>query len=175
MFGFFKRKPAAPPDPLASFDAVLGSMTRQGEALRKSAATLLALKAQLSRDDERLRLLRVEVQARLDQTTDEQVAQTLRGDLLSAERRREAVLESRVKVEGDAALLLEAAREHTQRLEALAAERATAKATLSAGLVVSDALKAQVEEIDRVLALDKARDEVERAHALAEIYRAEAR
>ena len=43
MFGFLKKKPAAlkSTDPLAVFDAVIGSLDRQGAEVRKSAATLL--------------------------------------------------------------------------------------------------------------------------------------
>jgi hypothetical protein len=39
---------------------------------------------------------------------------------------------------------------------------------------VSTALRQQVEQFDRVLALDAARDEVERARALADVYRDDA-
>ena len=52
VFGFFKKKDKAaakPVDPLEAFDAVVESMERQGEELRRSAATLLALKAQFDR------------------------------------------------------------------------------------------------------------------------------
>ena len=71
----------------------------------------------------------------------------------------------------DASLLTFAVQEHMSRLESLKEERLSAQARLSAGLVVSEALQSRVDEVERVLKLDRARDEIERAHALADIYR----
>ena len=70
MFGFFKKKakvPVAPADPLEAFDAVVQSMERQGEELRRSAATLLALKAQFARDEVKYRAQQKELEARIEE------------------------------------------------------------------------------------------------------------
>lgn len=178
MFGFLKRKKQpAPVDPLSAFDAMVESMERQGAELRKSAATLLTLKARFARDEERYRAQRLELSRRIDEAGElgeAKAEETLRRDLVATELRLEETLRARAQAEEDAGLLADAARRHVERLEALKQERVSAQARLSAGLVVSDALKAQVAEVDRVLALDAARDEVERAHALADIYREDA-
>ena len=75
------------------------------------------------------------------------------------------------QVEGDAAALAEAARGVAAQVEELERERRSARARLAAGTLVTAALGAQVEKVEQFLALDAARDEVERAHALAELYR----
>src|SRR4051812_8964605 len=54
LFDFFKRKvPAAPADPLKAYDGMIESIERQAAQVRRSAATLLALKGELTRDHER--------------------------------------------------------------------------------------------------------------------------
>ena len=56
VFGWFSRKKRsgeAPKDPIAAFDSVIQSLERQGAEVRKSAATLLALRAELGRDEKR--------------------------------------------------------------------------------------------------------------------------
>lgn len=178
MFGFLKRKKkVVAEDPLSAFDAMVESMERQGAELRKSAATLLTLKARFARDEDRYRAQLPELSRRIDEAAelgDAKAEEVLRRDRLATEHRLEETLKARALAEEDARLLAEAARRHVERLEALKQERVSAQARLSAGLVVSDALKAQVAEVDRVLALDAARDEVERAHALADIYREDA-
>lgn len=179
MFGLFKKKakPPAEEDPIAVFDAVVESMERQGQELRKSAATLLALKTQLMRDEARYARLLTELEARIGEAAelgDARAEQVLRADHRATQLRLEDTLKSKALADEDASLLTHAVQEHLGRLEALKAERQSAAARLSAGLVVSETLRAQVEEVDRVLKLDRARDEVERAHALADIYREDA-
>lgn len=179
MFGFFKKKqpPKAESHPLESFDAVLASMERQGQELRRSAATLLALKAQFARDEERYRKQLTELGQRIEETGtlgDAKAEAVLRKDRTAMQLRLDETLKAKAQADEDAALLTRAVTEHMSRLEALRAERQSAQARLSAGVVVSEALQQQVEEVDRVLKLDKARDEIERAQALADIYREEA-
>lgn len=180
MFGFFKKK-APPPkvsdDPLAAFDAVLESMERQGQELRKSAATLLSLKTQLGRDEARYQQQLRDLEARIAEAAelgDAKAEQVLRRDVLATQHRLEETLKARAQADEDAGLLSWAVQEHVTRLEALKDERQSAQARLSAGVVVSEALKARVDEVERVLKLDRARDEIERAHALADIYREDA-
>jgi phage shock protein A len=180
VFGFFKKKDKASPrpaDPLEAFDAVVESMERQGEELRRSAATLLALKAQFARDEVKYAAQQRELEARIIEAAslgDARAETVLRRDQLETQRRLDETLKARAQAVEDAELLSEAAREHASKLSDLKDERQRAKARLSAGLVVSEALQAQVEEVDRVLKLDRARDEIERAHALADIYREDA-
>lgn len=179
MFGFFKKKAPsrAVEDPLASFDAVLESMERQGQELRKSAATLLALKTQLMRDEARYRDQLKDLAQRVleaGELGDAKAEQVLRRDEVATQHRLDETLRARAQADEDAGLLSWAVQEHVSRVEALKAERQSAQARLSAGVVVSEALKARVDEVERVLKLDKARDEIERAHALADIYREEA-
>ena len=78
------------------------------------------------------------------------------------------------QAETNAKILMEAAEDLSKQLAELQEERQSARARLSAGVMVSDALKAQVANFDRVMKLDRARDEVEKAHALAEVYREDA-
>lgn len=179
MFGFFKKKPQAPvvDDPLAAFDAVLESMERQGQELRKSAATLLALKTQLMRDEGRYRDQLKDLAQRIHEAGelgDARAEQVLRRDETATQLRLEETLKARAQADEDAGLLSWAVQEHVSRVEALKQERQSAQARLSAGVVVSEALKARVDEVERVLKLDRARDEIERAHALADIYREDA-
>jgi phage shock protein A len=180
VFGFFKKKSAkavASDDPIAAFDGVLESMERQGQELRKSAATLLTLKTQFMRDEQRYQTQLQELEGRISEAGelgDARAETVLRRDHRATQLRLEETLKARARADEDASLLTFAVQEHMSRLEALKTEKVSAQARLSAGLVVSESLKAQVEEVDRVLKLDRARDEIERAHALADVYREDA-
>ncbi len=77
------------------------------------------------------------------------------------------------RAETDSRLLLEAANEVGARVIELRTERQSASARLVAGGLVSGVMRERVDRIEKVLALDAARDEIERAHALADIYREE--
>lgn len=177
MFGFLKKKPAPAKstDPLAVFDAVIASLERQGGEVRKSAATLLALRSELARDEVKYEK-RVELtQEKLDRADgDPKIEKTLRRDLFEAKQLLDRTREAHAQAETNAKLLMEAAEDLSKQLAELTGERQSARARLSAGVMVSDALKAQVANFDRVMKLDKARDEVEKAHALAELYREDA-
>lgn len=163
-------------DPLAAFDQLIEDLDRQGSEVRKSAATLLALKGELTRTQERY-LRRLEEFARrkvlADTQGDTKIAQTLERDRLEAESLLRTTRESLQRAEQDGRLLLEAAAELSGRVAELRAERESASARLTVGGLVSTALREQVERFEKVLAVDAARDEIERAHALADIYREE--
>ena len=177
MFGFLKKKTTAPKatDPLAVFDAVIASLERQGAEVRKSAATLLALRAELARDEGKYESRIAATQQKLERALGEpKIEKTLRRDLLEAKQLLERTQEAHAQAEANARLLMEAAEDLSKQLAELAEERQSARARLSAGVMVSDALKAQVANFDRVMKLDQARDEVEKAHALAELYREDA-
>jgi hypothetical protein len=106
---------------------------------------------------------------------DAKIEKVLRRDVEQAQAMKvqtEAALEG---AKGDADLLLHAAEDLAAKVAALKTERLGAKARFSAGLTMSQTMRAQVEEFDRVVKLDAARDEVEKAHALADLYREEAK
>ena len=177
VFGFLKKKPVTPKatDPLAVFDAVIASLDRQGSEVRKSAATLLALRSELLRDEKKYEARVATTKDRLSAALGEPKAEkTLRRDVTEAQRLLERTREAYAQAEANAKLLMEAAEDLSRQLSELQEERQSARARLSAGVMVSDALKTQVANFDRVMKLDRARDEVEKAHALAELYREDA-
>jgi phage shock protein A len=163
-------------DPLAAFDQLIEDLERQGAEVRKSAATLLALKGELSRTQERY-ARRLEEFARrkalADTQGDTKISQTLERDRLEAVALLNTTRESLQRAEQDGRLLLEAGADLGRRAAELRAERESASARLAVGGLVSTALREQVERFEKVLAVDAARDEIERAHALADIYREE--
>ncbi|MEW5737796.1 MAG: hypothetical protein AB1938_02660 [Myxococcota bacterium] len=176
--GFFKKKPPKKPeDPLAVFDSVIASLERQAGEVRRSAATLLALKGELSRDEAKYRRRLEELDARLleaRRADDAKAQATLEKDRQDAARRLDETKEALARTMGDAQLLKETAEDLGRQVAELQDERLSAKARLSAGVAVSEAMRAQAAQLERVLKLDAARDEVERAHALADIYREDA-
>jgi phage shock protein A len=177
VFGLFKKKaaPAKPTDPLGVFDAVIASLERQGAEVRKSAATLLALRSELTRDQEKYETRLNNTRQRLDRASgDAKAAKTLARDVEEAQQLLNTTKEAHAQAEANAKLLMEAAEDLSRQLAELREERQSARARLSAGVMVSEALKTQVANFDRVLKLDQARDEVEKAHALAELYREDA-
>jgi phage shock protein A len=178
MFGFFKRKkaPPAPVDPLATFDRLIEDLERQSAEVRKSAATLLALKGELSRSVTRYTARLADIAHRrqtADDRGDAKGVGVMERDRVQTERLLESTRESLRRAEQDAGLLLEAAGDLGGRVADLRIERESASARIAAGGIVTEALREQVERFDRVMALEAARDEVEKAHALADIYRDE--
>jgi len=184
VFGFGRKKKerdkkaAEPANPLATYDQVLASLERQAAQVRKSAATLLAARGELKREYEKLESRAESARERLADALgqdNDRAARTLERDAQTAERQLDLVRESLAKAEGDAQLLVEAAEGLGAKVSELKEERQAAKLRMTAGLAVSEALKAEVAELDRVMKLDAARDEVERAHALAQVYKDDAK
>jgi phage shock protein A len=178
VLGFFKKKakPAAkePTDPLEAFDQLIASLERQGAEVRKSAATLLALRGDLTRDQDKLGRRISTIEEKLTRALGEPaIEKTLQRDLTDAQRLLEKTKDSFTQADTDSKLLLETAEQLGRELVELKEERQSAKARLNAGLVVSEALKSRALGFDKLMKLDAARDEVERAHALAELYREE--
>ncbi|HEY1086563.1 MAG TPA: hypothetical protein VGE37_02675 [Archangium sp.] len=177
VFGFFKKKapPQQPQDPIAVFDHVIASVERQGAEVRKSAATLLAMRASLQRDVDRYEVRIETTQQKLERADgDPKIEKTLRRDLGEAKKLLDTSREALSQAEANGKLLMDAAESLSRQLSELQEERQSARVRLKAGLSVSEALKAQVATFDRVMKLDAARDEVEKAHALAELYREDA-
>lgn len=176
VFGFLRRKkkPSARTDPLAAYDGLLEDLERQGREVRRSAATLLALRGQLARGEEQQRSRLAQLRERIADAVahgDVRSQITLERDAAHIEQQLASTTESLARASVDGELLLEAAGELSRQLQELQAERTTAQARLTSGLAVSQTLLQRTARVDKVLALDAARDEVERAHALAEIYR----
>ncbi|HLL02878.1 MAG TPA: hypothetical protein VK539_20030 [Myxococcaceae bacterium] len=178
LFGWFRRKDKKkkPEDPLAAFDQLIEDLERQAAEVRKSAATLLALKGELSRSVERYsrRLLELDERRTVaDSRGDARSASVLMKDKEQTETLLKSTREALERAEGDSRLLLEAANDVGARVLELRTERQSASARLVAGGLVTGVMRERADRIQRVLALDAARDEIERAHALADIYREE--
>jgi phage shock protein A len=169
-FRFWRRKKEkkAPADPLAAFDQLIEDLERQGAEVRKSAATLLALKGELARSVDRYTRRVADISER------HKVAES-RGDTKAMQvlHRDRTQTEALLKSTQDSLERVEAATEVGARVQELRTERESASARLVAGTLVSGTMREQVERIEKVLAVDAARDEIERAHQLAEIYREE--
>ena len=178
LFALFKRKRrAAPEDPVAAFDALLEQLERQGAGVRRAAAALLASRGELQRSQARYVRQREELGQRLQTAAglgDERAERVLRQDLERVERGARDTEEGLARVAGDAEVLLELARDLGERSAALRQERDSARARRDAEQLFTAALRQRTSRIEQVLAVDAARDELERAHALAEIAREDA-
>ncbi len=178
LFGLFgrkkKAKSTAAVSPLAAYDQFLEELERQASEVRKSAATLLSLQGELRRDEEKYLRRIDEAKRRMEGAErggDKKAGIILGRDLVDAEKLVDATREALARAENDTALLQDAARSLAEKIRDLKEERTSARARFAAGLAVSDALREQSARIEQVLALEQARDEVERAQALAEIWR----
>ena len=180
LFGLFRRKPKAKPlpkDPIAAFDAVLEQLDRQGSEVRKSAAALLASRGELQRSLERYARQEEEIAQRIQTAAgrgDARAEKVLGKDLDQVRAKARQSEEALAKVGGDAELVLELARSLAEQSAALRDERNSARARLDAETLLTGALTERAARIEQVLAVDAARDELERAHALAEIVREDA-
>ncbi len=180
MFGFGKKakrtKEAEGVDPLAAYDRFLEDLEGQGAQIRRSAATLVALRSELRRDEERYTRALDDVDQRLTLARtrkDVPSEAILRRDRREADSALTSTREALSRAEEDATALLAAAEELAARVSDLRRERASAKARLTVGLAVTSALRQRQERFEQVMALEAARDEVEKAHALAQIYKAD--
>src|SRR5688500_3570540 len=178
IFDFFRKKKKAqkPVDPLAAFDQLIEDLERQAAEVRKSAATLLALKGELTRSVDRYsrRLLDLAERYKVaEERADIKAMQVLHRDQEQTQALLKSTREALERAEKDSQLLLEAATEVGARVTELRTERQSASARLMAGNLVTGAMIEKVERVDKVLAVHAARDEIERAHQLAEIYREE--
>jgi phage shock protein A len=175
VFWFGKKKKASSDeDPTRAYDGLIEDLERQGAILRKSAATLIAVRGELTRAVEKYASQIPELERRLaaaDRAHDAKVVRALTRDLDDARRMKQASEDALASANSDAEVLLEAAEDLSGRVAQLKVERTTARARWSVGKVVTAALRERVDKFDKVLAVDAARDEVERAHALADVYR----
>jgi hypothetical protein len=177
VLSFLRRRRPPPKDPLAAFDALIEDLHRQGAVVRRSAAALLTSRSELVRAEERLRSQLADMDRRIPlaaQRIDAKAEAILRDDRARAQAQLEATQSSLARAGTDAQLLLQLAKELADQAQQLGAERANAQARLTADSSVTDALRARADRIERALAVDAARDDLERAHALAQIYREDA-
>jgi hypothetical protein len=179
VFGFGRKSSArAQANPLAAYDAELEALERQAAEIRKAAATLLAVRGELTRGANAAARQCADLETRLQlarQQSDSLAERRLTRDRDQAQMAVGVGRERLASADDDLAWLLKAASELSKRIGELRLERQLAHARLVTGQAIEKALSEPAEKIERALALDAARDEVERAHALAEIYREEAR
>src|SRR5579871_3164466 len=139
-----KKEQAPAESPLVAYDRLVEDLERQGAAVRKSAATLLALRGDLERDRDRNRRRMEDIQRRADVAAskgDAAAERVFRRDEHQSAKLLEAAEEALQQAEADAALLIEAAEELSERLAELNAERSGARARLAAGRVVTQVMK----------------------------------
>ena len=163
-------------DPLVIYDRLIESLEAEAASVRRGAATLLALQGELRRGAERARAQAEQLLARAQEAErhgDPEAASLLRADARLMRGAPDAA--ALLRVEEDAAVLVARATQQQERLGALRAERESAALRLEAGAAVREALQREAQRFEQLVALQEARDEVERAHALAELYREEGR
>jgi phage shock protein A len=174
-FRWFRRKPSPPPDPLAAYDDLVSDLDREGAELRRAAATLLTVRARLWRElaqaEQTCRVLRSRAdQARAQE--DAGAAEVLGTDAGRLEQQADGLREALARTEVDVAQLKEGAARVGAQVDQLRGEREMAAARLTAGTALAtEALRSRADRVRRWVAVDAARDEVERAHALAEVWR----
>jgi chromosome segregation ATPase len=169
------RQPATSVDPLQTFEGLINELERQGTTFRQGAATLMSMRTELRESLGVAQAQMEEVQARWEEACARpdgaSAAKVLAHDLEVLEQRAAAYTQQLARADADAELLLEGARAVQAELDRLHAERDFAARTLTMDQTMSRTLRARVERMDASPALEAARDEVARAHALADIYR----
>lgn len=172
---FFRgRRRVEPDDPLAAFDRRIDALAARAAELRRSAATLLSTKGEMTRAQSAARRRAAQVAARAGaagRAGDDRSAVVLEGDARAAEAEAAGFDRELARVDDDARALAEGTRRIEEELSTLRQERAGAEARLVASTALSGAGRAMAERGHELTALDAARDEVEKAKALAEVYR----
>ena len=170
--GLGAKKDRKPEDPMEAWDRRIDALSGKGSELRKAAATLLALRSELERGVNTAKARMKDAGSRLEQAiaqSKQDVATVLEDDLEQARERADHLTAELERVVQDASALGLTAREIEKEAEGLRRERASAAARLMASKTVSGLAHALNDRLDEVMALEKARDDIERAHALAEI------
>lgn len=174
-FRWFRRRPVAPPDPIAAYDDLVSDLSSEAAELRRAAATLLTVRARLGRELSGLEQVTRTLRERADRARaggDLRAAEVLAADVLREDGRASALREELARTGADVEQLEEAARHVAAQIDRLRSERELAAARLTAGTALaSEAMRSRAGRVRRLVAVDAARDEVERAHALAEVWR----
>ncbi|HUM13546.1 MAG TPA: hypothetical protein VLT82_21545 [Myxococcaceae bacterium] len=174
-FRWFRRRPTPAPDPIAAYDDLVSDLAGEAAELRRAAATLLTVRARLGRELAGMEQVGRTLRDRADRARaggDLRAAEVLQADALREDGRASALREELTRTDSDVEQLEEAARRVADQVDRLRQERELAAARLTAGTALaSEALRSRSDRIRRLVAVDAARDEVERAHALAEVWR----
>jgi phage shock protein A len=174
-FRWFRRRPAPAPDPIAAYDDLVSDLSAEAAELRRAAATLLTVRARLGRELAAIEEVGRTLRDRADRAraaADRRSQDVLGADVERGERRATALREELARTESDVEQLEEAARRVAGQVDQLRSERDLAAARFTAGTALaSEALRSRADRVRRLVAVDAARDEVERAHALAEVWR----
>jgi phage shock protein A len=174
-FRWFRRRPAPAPDPIAAYDDLVADLSGEAGELRRAAATLLTVRSRLGRELSGMEQVGRTLRDRADRAR--VAGDTRTADVLDTDARREdgratALREELARTESDVEQLEQAARRMADQLDRLRSERDLAAARLTAGTALAaEAQRSRADRIRRLVAVDAARDEVERAHALAEVWR----
>jgi phage shock protein A len=195
-FRWFRRREPPAPDPIAAYDDLVSDLESEAAELRRAAATLLTARARLGRELEqaqkaaqqlRTRAAQAAVaggsrssrprpanEVRVEPRADAAAAEVLRRDAERLDRQAEGLREALAQTDVDVDQLKEAAVRVTSQVEQLRNERELARARFTAGTALAaEAMRSRADRVRRLVAVDAARDEVERAHALAEVWRDE--
>jgi hypothetical protein len=172
---WFRRRPAPAPDPIAAYDDLVSDLSAEAAELRRAAATLLTVRARLGRELSGIEQVGRALRDRADRARaggDQRSQDILGADLEREERRASALRAELARTETDVGQLEVAARRVAGQVDQLRSERDLAAARLTAGTALAaEAQRSRADRIRRFVAVDAARDEVERAHALAEVWR----
>jgi phage shock protein A len=195
-FRWFRRREPPAPDPIAAYDDLVSDLESEAAELRRAAATLLTARARLGRELEqaqkaaqqlRTRAAQAAVvggswssrprpanEVRVEPRADAAAAEVLLRDAERLDRQAEGLREALAQTDVDVDQLKEAAVRVTSQVEQLRNERELARARFTAGTALAaEAMRSRADRVRRLVAVDAARDEVERAHALAEVWRDE--
>lgn len=195
-FRWLRRREPPAPDPLAAYDDLVSDLESEAAELRQAAATLLTARARLGRELERAQKAAEQLRTRAAQSApgagratspfrpadearvgaraDAAAAEVLLHDAERLDRQSEGLREALAQTEVDVEQLKEAAVRVTSQVEQLRNERELARARFTAGTALAaEAMRSRSDRVRRLVAVDAARDEVERAHALAEVWREE--
>ena len=172
---FRRRRPPPPPDPIAAYDDLVSDLDAEAAELRRAAATLLTVRARLERQQSQGETTARALRDRADQARsrgDAHALEVLTADVQRLQRQGDGLAESLARTEADVAALKEAAGRVAEQVERLRAERDLAAARFTASsTLAAEAQRSRADRVRRLVAVDAARDEVERAHALAEVWR----
>lgn len=171
---FWRKKRESRQDPLAAFDAAVERLEQRAAKVRQAAALLLSVQGELAMRIEATRRRSDELGKRVTAATrdgDAASKQVLEADREHANSERAAFEADLKRTRSDAEQLKAAARELGAEIEALRGEQSLARTRLAAGEAITTAFHSRSDAFDSALGLDDARSELERAHALAEIYR----
>jgi len=173
--GLFKRKPKVVRDQrLRAFDTRIAELAGRGAELRRSAATLLATRGELERsqDAAQARAKQCRTKAASAKKSGENSAHTvLLADAEAADAEARGFAEQILRLDEDARAIGDTTRKIEAEVASLRQELSGAEARLTAAAAVTSASKAMAEKADQLRSLDEARDGVEHAKALADVYR----